>query len=356
MFKSAVKSICMSAMLVLALFLLAWPAAAREIVDMTGRRVTVADKISKVYVMSQANLIYTLDPGLLCGLAYPLREDEKAMLDPRLQQLPVLGTFTGVGRKANPEVLMAVKPDLIILPMLNPADDDAVTQANIERVLRQSGIPYVYIISRDLPDYPGAYEFLGALLGYEERAAVLADYIRAALAQAEAVVATVPPGQRPKVYYAEQLDGLSTENAESFHTSLLKMVGDVNVHRHKSGQTVDVKGYEKLTLEDLMAYNPDFILAYEPSFYLQVYQNPGWKHIKAVRDKNVLWIPRGPHNWFDRPPSYMRVLGLKWLMAHLYPQHYQVNIEAEAIEFYKLFLFCEVTPEQVRQIINPFEF
>lgn len=355
MSKSAVKSICLLVMLVLALLLAAMPAMSREIIDMSGRTVTVADKITKVYVMSQANLIYTLDPGLLCGLAYPLREDEKAMLDQRLQQLPVLGTLTGVGQKANPEMLMAVKPDLIVLPILNPGDDDAVTQAQMESVLRKTGIPYVYIISRDLPDYPAAYEFLGALLGYEERAAVLADYIRAALAQAEAVLALVPPEKRPKVYYAEQLDGLSTENAESFHVSLLKMAGDVNVHRQKSGQPMDVKGYEKLTLEDLMAYNPDFILAYEPTFYAQVYQNPGWKHIKAVRDKNVLWIPRGPHNWFDRPPSYMRVLGLKWLMAHLYPAHYQIDIEAEAIEFYKLFLFYEPTPAQVRQIINPFE-
>lgn len=352
---SIVKTIFMT-IPALMMLLAALSAQAREITDMAGRKVTVADKITKVYVMSQANLIYTLDPGLLCAIAYPLREDEKAMLDPRLQKLPVLGTLFGVGKMANPEMLMTIKPDIIILPIMNPNDDDAAAAARAEEILRKTGIPYVYITSRDLDDYPAAYEFLGALLGYEERAAVLAAYICEALSEAEAVVAKVPPALRPKVYYAEQLDGLSTENAESFHTSLLKMAGDVNVHRQKSGQPQDVLGYEKLTLEDLMAYNPDFILAYEPTFYAQIYKNQSWKHIKAVQNKNVLWIPRGPHNWFDRPPSYMRVLGLKWLLAHLYPEHYQIDIEAEAIAFYKLFLFWEATPVQMRTIINPFGF
>ena len=356
MFRSLVKFILIAALAFTPL-LAAPPATAREITDMAGRTVTVADKITKVYVMSQANLIYTLDPGLLCGIAYPLRENEKMMLDPRLQKLPVLGTLFGVGQMANPEVLMSVNPDLIILSIMSPNDTDAAAQARAEEVLRKTGIPYIYVATHSLHEYPATYEFLGRLLGYEERASILADYIRETLAEAETVLAKVPPAQRPKVYYAEQLDGLSTENAESFHTALLKMAGDVNVHRHKSGLAQDdTLGYEKLTLEDLIAYNPDFILAYEPTFYEQVYQNPGWKNIKAVKNKNVLWIPRGPHNWFDRPPSYMRVLGLKWLMAHLYPEHYQVDIVAEAILFYKLFLFWEATPAQMRQIINPYGF
>lgn len=345
-----------TAAFVFAALLTAAPSMAREITDMAGRTVTVADKITKVYVMSQANLVYTLDPGLLCGIAYPLRDEEKAMMDPRMQQLPVLGTLYGMGKMANPEMLMAVKPDVIIMAVYNPNDSDEATHKRAEEILRKTGIPYVYVTSRDLTDYPGAYEFLGELLGYEERAAKLAAYIRDALAEAENIVAQIPPAERPKVYYAEQMDGLSTENAASFHTTLLKYVGDVNVHREKSGQPLDAKGYEKLTLEDLMAYDPDFILAYEKTFYAQVYTNPSWKLLKAVKNKKVLWIPRGPHNWFDRPPSYMRVLGLKWLMVNLYPDHYQADIVQEAIEFYKLFLFWETTPEEMRQIINPFGF
>lgn len=330
-------------------------AAARTITDMAGRTVTVPDKIEKVYVMSQANMVYTLNPGLLCGLAFPLREDERAMMDPRMRQLPVLGTLNGVGQMANPEVLVAVKPDLVVTSIMRPQDADATTAARVEEILKKTGIPYVYVTARDLDEYPAAYEFLGELLGYEERAKELADYIRAALSDAEAVLAQVPPDKRPKVYYAEQMDGLSTENAESFHTGLLKLAGDVNVHRANSGQPTDIKGYEKILLEDVMAYNPDFILAYEPVFYRQVYQNPGWKLVKAVRNQNVLWIPRGPHNWFDRPPSYMRVLGLKWLLANLYPEYYPIDMVEEARRFYKLFLFYDATAAEMRKIINPFE-
>lgn len=328
-------------------------ARARQIIDMAGRTVEIPDKINKVYLMSQANMVYTLDPGLLCGLAFPLREEERAMMDPRMRDLPVLGVFSGEGRLANPEMLAAVNPDLIILGVMSAHESAA--NARTETVLDKIGIPYVYVISRQLEDYPAAYEFLGKLLGYEERAQILADYISEALADAERVLAQVPKDKRPKVYYAEQMDGLSTENADSFHTSLLKNVGDLNVHRAQGGLPVDEKGYEKLSMEDIMAYNPDFILAFDKVFYQSVYKNPAWKHVKAVRNKNVLWIPRGPHNWFDRPPSYMRALGLKWLLAKFYPEHYQIDITEEAIRFYKLFLFWDATPEEMRKIINPFE-
>lgn len=332
----------------------AMPAPAKTITDMAGRTVEVPDKIERVYLMNQANMVYTLDPGLLCGLAYPLRDNERAMMDPRMRSLPVLGTLTGVGEMANSEALLNAKPDVVILTLMGPEDRGIATDRS-EAVLNKIGIPYVYVTNRNLENYPEAYRFLGKLLGYEERAEELAVYIEAALAEAERVVAQVPPGQRPRVYYAEQLDGLSTEHADSFHTSLLKMIGDVNVHRKQIKQVADTKGYEKLSLEDVITYRPDYILAFEKTFYEQVYANPAWKLVKAVQNKNVVWIPRGPHNWFDRPPSYMRVLGLKWLLATLYPEHYQIDIAEEARYFYKLFLFLDLTPAQIQKIINPFE-
>lgn len=328
------------------------PALAKTIEDMAGRMVEVPDKIERVYLMSQANMVYTLEPGLLCGLAYPLRDEERAMMDPRMRDLPVLGTLNGVGETANPEALLNARPDVVILTLMGPGDLGVATDRS-EAVLNKIGIPYVYVTSRDINDYPAAYRFLGKLLGYEERAEELAAYIEAALADAQRVVAQIPQEQRPRVYYAEQLDGLSTEHAGSFHTSLLRLVGDVNVHR-KQIKLAETKGYEKLTLEDVMAYQPDYILAFEKTFYEQVYANPGWKLVKAVQNKNVVWIPRGPHNWFDRPPSYMRALGLKWLLATLYPEYYQIDLESEARHFYKLFLFLDLTPEQAREIINPF--
>lgn len=329
---------------------------ARTVTDQTGREVLIPDTINRVYTPSPTgeHILYTLNPRLLCGLLFPLRDIEKRYLDPYIQLLPVIGSITGEGGlNANKEVLMANRPDLILLVI---RDDKGIYldpyAARTEEAMRDIA-PCVYIYARDLRDYPAAYSFLGNILNLEERAAELTAYIETAVNEAAAVVAQVPPKQRPKVYYAEQLDGLSTENADSYHTALLKLVGDLNVHRHISAKS-DVLGYEKLSLEQIMAYNPDYILAYQRSFYEQVYDNPGWKQVKAVRNGNVLWIPRGPYNWFDRPPSFMGALGLKWLLAHLYPQFYRADLVSEAVGFYKLFLWVDIAPEEMTKIIDPF--
>lgn len=329
---------------------------AREIVDMAGRKVTIPDEITRIYAVSPPgyNLLYTLAPQLLCGRAHPYRSDlEKAMTMPELRNLPVIGSVGGEGEteQADLEMLFALKPDFLLVTSLLGNFDSAL-EVRVQAALDRTGIPYVYVLARDLADYPAAYEFLGRLLKQEKRAAELAAYIEDALADAEKVVASVPPEKRPKVYYAEMLDGLSTENAKSFHTHLLTLAGDVNVHR-ESFSPVTTMGWEKISMEQIIAYNPDFILVFEPLFYQSVYKSSGWKNIKAVQNKKVLWIPRGPFNWFDRPPSFMGALGLKWLLANFYPAEYPLDVVAEARGFYRLFLNYDLTYDEMQRLIYP---
>ena len=321
---------------------------------MAGRRVTIPDNITRIYAPSPPgyNLVYTLAPQLLCGRAHPYRSDiEKAMTLPELRDLPVIGSVGGENEQADLEMLLAIKPDFLLVTSLL-GDTDAALEARVQSALERTGIPYVYVVARDLADYPAAYRFMGELLNQRERAEELAGYIEGALADAGRVVAQVPPEKRPKVYYAEQFDGLSTENAQSFHTHLLMLAGDVNVHR-KSLSPVTTMGWEKISLEQVIAYNPDFILAFEPMFYQSVYNHPGWKNIKAVQNKNVLWIPRGPFNWFDRPPGFMGALGLKWLLANFYPAQYPLDVVAEAQGFYRLFLNYDLTYDEMQRLIYP---
>ncbi|HEX9022661.1 MAG TPA: hypothetical protein VF799_02365, partial [Geobacteraceae bacterium] len=63
-------------------------------------------------------------------------------------------------------------------------------------------------------------------------------------------------------------------------------------------------------------------------------------------------IPDQPLNWFDRPPSFMRFIGLKWVMNLLYPDHYRIDTVKEAREFYRLFLGVEVSDGEMKVIIH----
>ena len=57
--------------------------------------------------------------------------------------------------------------------------------------------------------------------------------------------------------------------------------------------------------------------------------------MKAVKEGRVYLIARAPYNWFDRPPSFMRFMGLRWLMSCLYPAEQKTDIATEVREFYE---------------------
>jgi iron complex transport system substrate-binding protein len=160
----------------------------------------------------------------------------------------------------------------------------------------------------------------------------------------------IPAERRLKTYYAEEANGLSTECDDSIHAELLKLAGDGNAHRCHTTSHI---GMEKISLEQVKLYNPDVIVAQEKVFFDRVLKDPAWHTVKAVREGRVYLAPRVPFNWFDRPPSFMRILGLRWLMNSLYPDEYQIDIVKEARDFYKLFLDVDVRDDEMRNVIFP---
>jgi iron complex transport system substrate-binding protein len=66
----------------------------------------------------------------------------------------------------------------------------------------------------------------------------------------------------------------------------------------------------------------------------------------------VYQIPRGPFDWFDRPPSISRILGVRWLGNLLYPDLYQYDIKAEVKRFYKLFYQIDLSDAQLQELMG----
>lgn len=322
-------------------------AGAREIADMAGRNVSVPDTIKKVYAPSPYGtyIMYAVDPALLAGLIFPLKEEDKKYLHKNVQRLPVIGSLFGQGQTANIEVLLQAKPDVLLMW----SDKKSPASQKTEETLKKMGIPYVYATAGSLSDYPDAFQFLGTLLNREKRAKKLSDYSRRVLSGVDAAVKRIPKEKRPKVYYAEGVDGLKTECDDSIHVELLKRAGDTDVHRC---HTASHMGLEKISPEQVMLYDPDVIIVQEKLFFDRVFTDPAWQRIRAVRQGRVYLIPRTPFNWFDRPPSFMRILGLQWLMNRLYPKEYPVDIVREGRDFYRLFLSVEVSAQEMRKIMG----
>ncbi|HAA08858.1 MAG: ABC transporter substrate-binding protein [Syntrophomonadaceae bacterium] len=317
-----------------------------NITDMAGREVVVPKEINKVFCVSPVGTIfvYTLNPDLLVGWNYELNSAEKKYILPQYHSLPNLGGWYAKAT-CNIEELLKVNPDAIF--SVGYLD---VEQAN--EIQQQTGIPVVMIDADNFTTLDKAYEFAGKLLNLEDRANELGTYCRETVNDIQAKAATIPEDQKVRVYYAEGASGLETDPKGSRHVETLDIVGGLNVAE------VELKGGMGMTpvsLEQVIAWNPEAILSWNDAqggYYSKILTDPKWASIAAVNNERVYAVPSGPFNWFDRPPSVNRIIGLKWLGNLLYPEIYQYDIAKEAKEFYKKFYHYDLTEEELNSLLK----
>lgn len=325
---------------------LAASAQAAEVVDMVGRRVQAPDHIERVFGAAPPLnvLLHSLAPDKMIGLSFPIPAEGQRYFPPRLRGLPVVGGIFGMGQQMNPEAVLAMQPD-IALAWKSPFID----QARIEAAFAKIGLPVVFIQLDTLADWPAALRYTGRLLGQPARGETLARLVEAPLAKVAQVTARIPLEQRPRVYYAEGPDGLATDCHQSFHTEAIELAGGYNVYRC---QPKDHTGMEKVSLEQVLAFAPDIIIAQDAQFARAVAQDPRWRQVKAVRAGRVYSVPRWPHNWIDRPPSLMRVLGVQWLAGLFYPKQLPFDRLAHTRAFYQQVLGVSLTEQDIDRLFQ----
>jgi iron complex transport system substrate-binding protein len=323
-------------------------ADAREITDTFGRKFSVPDRPQRVYSASPpvTYMLYAIDPSMLAGLNFPVREWEKKYLDKRMQDLPILGGWFGQAQTPNLEAVLKAKPEIIVMMKMG----GALRSKTDETVMKTMPMAVVQVALDRLSDYPEAFLYLGTLLGREARAKTLASYARKTISEMAELASAIPDQRRVSVYYAEGVDGLSTDCDTSEHAELINLVGGRNVHHCEER---DLYGLESISLEQVILYNPDVILVKEPVFFKAVFSDPRWQRIRAVKAGRVYLIPYEPFNWFDRPPSFMRLLGAKWLAGLLYPERYRADMTHETQEFFRLFLGVSLSVQETREILRP---
>lgn len=323
------------------------PVHARDIIDMSGRQVTIPDTISKVVAASPPGtyLLYAIEPNIIGGLNFPVWENEKKYTIPNYAKLPVIGGMYGQSRTMNREVLLQIHPDFIVYWAWK---DDAITR-RFQDSLSSLAIPLVSVRLDSVEDYPQAIRLLADAVNRKERGEILYKYAVEALTEVKALTAQIPDVKKVRVYYAEDMDGLSTERSGSVHAELLPLAGGMNVHK---SDAIDRYGMEKISMEQLLLYDPEVILVKEKAFFERVYTDPKWQNLRAVREKKVYLIPFMPFNWFDRPPSFMRLLGAKWLLNILHPDLYKIDMAEETRAFYKLFLGVELSDRDIKEVLN----
>src|SRR5215467_1064264 len=136
--------------------------SAASVTDGAGRAVTVPARVERVFPAGPpaAIVLYTIAPDLLLGWPRANRPEEREFLLPDIGSRPEVGRITGRGNTANLEVVLSLKPDLILdVGSVNPT---YVSLA--DRVQQQTGVPYALLDGR-FDAVARSYRTLGALIG-----------------------------------------------------------------------------------------------------------------------------------------------------------------------------------------------
>ena len=114
-----------------------------------------------------------------------------------------------------------------------------------------------------------------------------------------------------------------------------------------------------VTKEHIIDWNPQFIFVNgEPTQGLSgstaaqnVLSDPHLANVQAVKDGNVISIPKAPFAWVDRPRSVNLLIGIGWLGSILYPDNYSFSNE-DIRNFYALFYHVDLTDTQIDELLN----
>jgi len=320
------------------------PRAARAatVTDSAGRTVPVPDRVARVFPAGPpaAILLYTLAPDLLIGWPRANRPEECEFMLPEICARPEIGRLTGRGNTANLEVVLALKPDLIL-----DVGATAPTFVSLAtRVQEQTGIPYALLDGRFDAIVP-TYRTVGALTHQDAAAQALAKYADATMTTIKQLVDAIAPAQRPKVYYARGPRGLETGLGGSINVETIEFVGARNVAAERQG------GLATVSIEQVLLWDPEVIITIDRDFAGAVQSDPAWRSVKAVRDGRVHLSPKLPFGWVDFPPSVNRLIGLWWLVKIIYPQFFPEDLKAFTSDFYSRFYHRTPSDAQIEHVL-----
>ena len=206
----------------------------------------------------------------------------------------------------NTELIVSMKPDLVLAANINKPEQ--------VKTLEDLGLTVYYLKNpTTLEEMYANLEIVAQLTGRESEAAALIESLKARVTAVDEKIK--PISSRFSVFY--EIDGTDpskpfTAGKGTFINLLIERAGGSNI-------ASDIDGYPQLSLEQVVAKDPAFIILGDAKFGTtpeSIAQRPGWANLSAVKNKQVL-----PFNddLLSRPGPRM-VDGLEALAKLLRPE------------------------------------
>lgn len=345
--KATVKR-TLTLMLVLAtvLSLTAFTAASAEetrtFTDSVGRTIELPAEVDKVALsgpMAQI-VLFALCPDKLVGISNAWSAYAEEYLDSKYFNMPVIGQLYGGKGELNLETLLDSGAQVVV----DVGEPKGSIAEDLDALQEQTGIPFVHITA-GTATMGDAYRKLGELLNMPEEAEALAEYCDSVYTRANEIAQKV---EKVKLLYITGDKGMNVIANNSYHAEVIDLLSDnlavVDDPSAKgTGNEVD--------MEQILNWNPDYILFAPESVYSEVGADPMWQNITAIKNGTYYEVPMGPYNWMGFPPSVQRLLGMMWMAKLLYPEQADYDLQEEVTDYYKMFYHCDLSPEQYTALV-----
>jgi len=261
------KSRFSAALLLIAGVLLSPMLSAKTLIDIDGNNVTIPDRPQRI-ILGESRMLYTLallapDNPLqhIAGWPRDLLKYDAQMWRRFEQRYPQINTIPSLGSGGpaaiNPEQIVALNPDVVILPSLARYDD---ADARLLTVLKAANIPVVKVDLRVqlLKNTPRSVEILGEVLNQQARAAAFNHFYQTHMNVIATRLAKYH-GPRPSVLLQLHLG----RRNECCVTAITGSLGELL--QFAGGKNIAAKTlhgvYGRLSEESVIAAQPDYYFA-----------------------------------------------------------------------------------------------
>ena len=319
--------------------------ASREVVDQTGRHVTIPDQVDRVVVLQHQtlNLLVQMDAtdkivGILANWKQQLG-DNYARLVPALNQKATLGDLTHV----DTESLMALHPQVVFVTNYAPQEMiNSISALGIPVIaisLRHDDAGQKEKMNPGMQDEERAYNqglkegitLIGEVVNKPQQAKALIDAAFAGRALVTARLKSLPEQQRVRAYMANP--ELTTYGSGKYTGLMMAHAGALNV------AAATVKGFKQVAMEQVISWNPQVIFVQDryPTLVPEIAADPRWQVIDAVKNHRVFLMPEFAKAWGYPMPEAIG-LGELWMAKKLYPEKFRdIDMQKMADRWYTQF-------------------
>lgn len=315
---------------------------ARTVTDCAGRTVQIPEQVDTVACL----YAYTGHVCVLLGcedkisaVVQGLKRDH--LMERKVDNIADLPVPYAKGA-INIEELSAVAPDLIFLRA-----DILQSVGELEK-LDGLGIPYVVVDYTTAEDQIRSIEVMGKCLGSEDRASAYIEYYRKTFDLVRGRIASIPDSERKTVFHSVN-EVVRTDIPDTLSYEILEAAGCRNVVRSSSELQLDGdKG--NATVEQIYVWDPDVVLANEPSATEYFLTDEKFSGLRAVREGHVYQLPVGISRW-AHPGSLESPIAALYIAKLLYPSQFEdIDMMQETKDYYARFFGIELSDEDVESI------